>query len=330
MSKVIKILKGKDGFSEIYDDWLMLAKRCAKNFLHYPFWYGAELEAYGDQHPNVYFIAVYDAGQLVAVIPLEEVVFKKSILSFSVLEIFYSNEMGVCDITSEIPISSLEKDFVSIIKEISPWSIYVKCQGIGQESLFNQQKLLLGSTYKKHSHYSKYIDFSRGQDVFWASYNSKFRRNLKRKISKAAALGEVSFISENEVTKLASRFAEFLAVEDSGWKGKDKTSIKAQLNKNYYYQYLLDKYGQEGLCHINLLYLDDKCIAAQFSLLVDQTLYLLKIGYDEEYSDISPGYLGVSWIDRWKPEAEKVSVSFSSGGKVSGYCAAKMMKMMAR
>jgi len=352
MEKTVKVFKGSSGFAEIYDDWLKLAKRCATHFLHYPFWYGAEIEAYCEQHPNVYFIAVYGANQLDAVIPLEEVVFKKSIFSFSVLEIFYSNEMGVCDVTSEIPLHFLEKDFQSAIKKISPWSFYVKFQGVCQNSLFARQTLLLGNTYKKHSHYSKYIDFSNGKDAFWSSYNSKFRRNLKRKISKAAALGDVSFVSESDPSKLPARYEEFLAIEDSGWKGKDKTSIKSQPNKKRYYQFLLDGYGKEKICHINLLYLSGKCIAAQFSLLVDQTLYLLKIGYDEEYSDISPGYLlleklveygcatkkfnrisfvtGVSWIDRWKPEAEEVSVSFSSGGKVTGYCATTIMKMMAR
>ncbi|GAB4507905.1 MAG: hypothetical protein Tsb0026_05140 [Sulfuricaulis sp.] len=42
---------------------------------------------------------------------------------------------------------------------------------------------------------------------------------------------------------------------------------------------------------INVLLLDGKCIAVQFCLLTDSTLYILKIGYDESHAQIAPGYL---------------------------------------
>jgi len=340
MKKVVKVFKGSTGYTEIYDDWLMLSKRCATHFLHYPFWYGAELVSSPDKHSDVFFVAVYDGEKLVAVIPLERVKLEKYGLSLPVVELFYSNEMGVCDITAEIPLSDVVTDIQDALKKSTGFFLCIKTQGIPEHSLFDKKELTFGDSYKKHSHQSKYIEFPLGSEAFWSSYNSKFRRNLKRKLSKATSQGELRLVSENSKAKLPEAFEIFLSVEGSGWKGKDRTSIELQTDKLNYYQYLLKHYGQEGLCHINLLYLSEKCIAAQFSILVGQTLYLLKIGYDEGYADISPGHIllqklvdygcetnkfgrisfvtGVSWIDRWKPLKENINVSyFFSNGAVA-------------
>ena len=42
-------------------------------------------------------------------------------------------------------------------------------------------------------------------------------------------------------------------------------------------------------CEISILRVDSIPIAAQFGIIVDETVYQLKIGYDEKYSNLSPG-----------------------------------------
>ena len=73
---------------------------------------------------------------------------------------------------------------------------------------------------------------------------------------------------------------------------------------------------------------------AQIGILIRGVLNLLKIAYDEGYSEVSPGYLlidnlitepdddhyiskisfvtGVDWIDRWKPQCESVRVAYTT------------------
>jgi CelD/BcsL family acetyltransferase involved in cellulose biosynthesis len=79
---------------------------------------------------------------------------------------------------------------------------------------------------------------------------------------------------------------------------------------------------------INLLELNGECIAAQFGLLFDGVLYLLKIGYRESHARLAPGFLlferlleecsaggpihtvnigtGPDWSHSWRPESVPV------------------------
>jgi hypothetical protein len=43
----------------------------------------------------------------------------------------------------------------------------------------------------------------------------------------------------------------------------------------------MESFGASGHCQINLLVLGDQCVAGQFCLWLDETLYILKIGYLE-------------------------------------------------
>jgi CelD/BcsL family acetyltransferase involved in cellulose biosynthesis len=58
-----------------------------------------------------------------------------------------------------------------------------------------------------------------------------------------------------------------------------------------FYRSLIREYSIPNACVINILLLDGKCIAGQFCLLTDGVLYILKIGYNESYAQIAPGYL---------------------------------------
>ena len=133
-------------------------------------------------------------------------------------------------------------------------------------------------------------------------------------------------------------FEIFMRLEDSGWKGQNKTSIIQQPAKLRYYRELTSSYAEDGVLAVNLLKLGDEYIAAQVGVQIGKTLYLLKIAYNEAYSDISPGYLlidgliseqesddflekisfvtGVGWIDRWKPSAEVVRVAYDGGSEI--------------
>lgn len=349
MPITIQAFQGKQGLSQLKPDWINLANRCATHFLHYPFWYEAELQVNESQHPKVYFFAIYEAEQLIAVIPLEQTQRKIGPLSLKTIELFYENEMGVCDILSETSLAHYHKDIIKKIKITFPHGHIIRSQSIPENSSFFKSSINFGRKYGKHSHESKYLSFPTGKEDFWASYNSKFRRNLKRKINKASGQGELRLECIAAPSELISAFDTFLAVENSGWKGRDKTSIYAQPKKKQYYQILLEEYGKKGLCQINLLYLNEQCIAAQFSIVIANTLHLLKIGYNEDYADISPGDIileklidhgcdtgkyntisfvtGVSWIDRWKPQCNPVQIHYYCGNTLSGKILVNLLKM---
>jgi CelD/BcsL family acetyltransferase involved in cellulose biosynthesis len=63
---------------------------------------------------------------------------------------------------------------------------------------------------------------------------------------------------------------------------------------------LIDTLASQNMCEINLLKTNGHTIAGQFCLVTGATLYILKIGYDEDFSPVAPGQmLLVQTVDRY-------------------------------
>ncbi len=116
-------------------------------------------------------------------------------------------------------------------------------------------------------------------------------------------------------------FERFLQLEDAGWKGKNGTSILREPHSLEYYRRILRDYGAKGRIRINWLKVGDEFIAMQLCVVGGDTLYMLKIAYDETMGRLSPGnalhgevlrtrayrWINVvgnpAWFQPWKPES---------------------------
>lgn len=328
-----RIFVGKSGFAELQPVWDKLASACGYHFLHYPVWYHAELEGRGDTN-DVFFVALYDAGKLFAVLPFERIFLRKGRLSLPVMQLFYPNEMGVNDVVADRALAPYQKLLQTVMRRELPFFAFIRWQCVMENGC--AVSLLPPDKKPRTTHASKYIDFSQGFTAFWDSYSSKFRKGLLKKLRKAEEQGELRLVCATSAEELPQAFDDFLAVEDSGWKGERGTSIKKQPKKLAFYQHLLKEYGERGICQINILYSNDVPIAAQFGVRVGRRLFLLKIGFREDYAAVSPGYLvlyklveqssargeidsvsfvtGVNWIDRWHPRHLDVGIFYLGNG----------------
>ena len=337
-----KVFNALAGFVAIEPQWAEVANQQACHFLQFPAWYRAELEGRGVTD-NVYFVACYQQNTLVAVLPFERVVVKVARCNIPVLQLFYPNEMGVNDVFSSISLQPHLPLLSRFLWQQIPFFVFVKWQCVLTEGTAATLGLPI-----RTSHASKYIEFKNGADAFWAEHSKKFTKGFQKKMLKAESLGDLKLQVVNQIEELPAAFEAFLAIENSGWKGESGTSILKQPSKLKYYQSLLEHYGAAGLCQINILWLGQEPIAAQFGLRVASTLYLLKIGFCEAYSEISPGYLilaklvahhcenkgvtrisfvtGVDWIDRWHPGLLPVGVFYTYNGTWWGALAYKILQ----
>lgn len=327
---IIEVLVGRAGLQAIKASWQSLAERCGYHFLHFPGWYEAQL-ANMENDRHVYFVTVAQAeAGLCAVLPFEKCMISKGAVKFPIVQLFYPNEMGVNDIFSTISLLDHRREIVRKLRQSAGFFAFIRWQCILQSGCATRQVVLPENA--RFTHQSKFIDFSQGLEAFWASYSSKFRKGLQKKVRKAEESGALSLVCATEGVALEEAFATFLQVEDSGWKGDRGTSVRKQPQKLAYYQALLASYSQARQIQINVLYLNDVAIAAQFGVRVGDRLYLLKIGFSENHAAISPGYLilyklieqlggdgvvraisfvtGVDWIDRWHPQADPVGVAY--------------------
>lgn len=127
--------------------------------------------------------------------------------------------------------------------------------------------------------------------------NSVLSKNMRASLRKARnrlqSLSGVRFLSTRDPELLPEYFDRFLEVEASGWKGEEGagTAISLDARLVAFYRQLLASFGQHQECEINILEAGGRVAAAQFALVVHQTMYLLKIGYDQSLSGIAPGNL---------------------------------------
>jgi hypothetical protein len=119
------------------------------------------------------------------------------------------------------------------------------------------------------------------------------RNILKRQFKKAKAIGEIKNKSYKTLAELTKIYPVFLDLEPSGWKGikGTKSAIKCNQDLIKFYYSLLSGFSVYGECIIDILYLKERPISGQFGFIINDTSYLVKCGYDEAMSHISPGNL---------------------------------------
>jgi CelD/BcsL family acetyltransferase involved in cellulose biosynthesis len=120
-----------------------------------------------------------------------------------------------------------------------------------------------------------------------------FRANLRKAENKLARQDRPEFIVASRKEDLLEHFEAFLNVEASGWKGTTglRTAIQLSPPMLQLFTRLIERFSTDQCCRINLLKLNGETAAGQFCLLSGDTLYILKIGYNEKFSKLSPGNL---------------------------------------
>lgn len=122
-------------------------------------------------------------------------------------------------------------------------------------------------------------------------FSKNFRGNLRKARNRVERTSEVEWVTARDLPRLRSAFRELCDTEASGWKGRGAApgAIQSSPELTRFYEGVIERFGSAGQCEINLLRVGGVAIAAQFNLLVDETCYVLKIGYRESHAQLAPG-----------------------------------------
>ena len=125
-------------------------------------------------------------------------------------------------------------------------------------------------------------------EYFQKDLSMNMRKSLKRFKNRLNKTGQYKFLHfEEDAT--AQKWQEFLRIEDSGWKGRNGTSIlRTTPEYRRYYDGLIRILSMSRDLHLYFLELDQKYIAAVVGFTAGDVFQYLKIGYDEEYHALSP------------------------------------------
>ncbi len=129
-------------------------------------------------------------------------------------------------------------------------------------------------------------------DAYFSTSNlrnmrSKLRRHRRRLMSRGVVSVEMRKGPSADETLLT----EFLALEGSGWKGRNGTAITSRTDRAAFYSAVTRNMAAQGYLEWHTIRLDGRLIAAEMGIRCGTSLFLPKIAYDEDFADCSPGSL---------------------------------------
>ena len=117
----------------------------------------------------------------------------------------------------------------------------------------------------------------------------KLRSDVKRSRKKLEARGPVSVELLKGAAATEAFLPEFVALEASGWKGRNGTAMANNPRVVDFYETLVKNFVAEERWEWHVLRVDDRVVAAQMGVRCGPVLTLPKYSFDEEFADGRPG-----------------------------------------
>ncbi len=124
-----------------------------------------------------------------------------------------------------------------------------------------------------------------------ANLRSKKRKELRRLRSRLESLGVIEFATLSADGQVAAWTGDFLALEASGWKGREGSALGSCPSTMTFFTEIVDGAYAAGKLDILKLTLDGRPLAMLINLKTPPGSFAFKIAFDETYARFSPGVL---------------------------------------
>lgn len=125
----------------------------------------------------------------------------------------------------------------------------------------------------------------------WQRERGRHAKPLRRRRRRLEERGPVTMERVTGGERLAERLEEGFALERSGWKAQRGTAIAQSQRRLAFYSDLASVAAKAGWLGLYFLRLDKQPIAFQYGLEYGGRYLAMKPGYDEAFSEVSPGQL---------------------------------------
>lgn len=128
---------------------------------------------------------------------------------------------------------------------------------------------------------------------YFKSVSGNHRSAIKRSLRKLEQEAELRVERAQQLTadELAAKLDVALDIEDRGWKGAERSSVRSSPVTVAYFKQEATEIMNAGCLDLWFLYANEKPIAFEYCHLAKGTCYSHKIGYDPEYARFGPGRL---------------------------------------
>jgi hypothetical protein len=124
----------------------------------------------------------------------------------------------------------------------------------------------------------------------------KIRENVRRGRRKLERRGVVSIEMRKGSDASEEFFAEFLALEASGWKGRNRTAMLNDTNVVAFYTTLIRNFAAQGYWEWHAIRVDGQLVVAGMGVRCGAGLMLPKYAFNEDFADCVPGSLLIGEI----------------------------------
>ncbi|MEH6721267.1 MAG: GNAT family N-acetyltransferase [Aurantimonas endophytica] len=115
------------------------------------------------------------------------------------------------------------------------------------------------------------------------------RRELARQRRLLERQGTVRFEVARDPEGVRLAFEDFLALEASGWKGRERSALTMDRYRSAFARESVNALAEDGRARVFTLRLDGQAIASLVAFIDRGEAYAWKSAYDEAYSQASPG-----------------------------------------
>ena len=126
---------------------------------------------------------------------------------------------------------------------------------------------------------------------FEKAMSASTRKKLRQHRRRLGEKGALDSVVVTEPAAVARAFEDFLALEASGWKGRQGTALLSDAADAHYTRAMVSALAAQGEAEIHSLTLDGKPVSMQVLLRSGRTAFTWKTCYDEALHDFSPGTL---------------------------------------
>lgn len=118
---------------------------------------------------------------------------------------------------------------------------------------------------------------------------NKKRKELRRQYNRLAELGPLEFVRTRGADGIEHWLAEFLALEERGWKGRNRSSLASSPQTEQLFCRALAGAARLGRLERLTLAVDGRPVAMLATLLAGRGAFSFKTTYDEDLARFSPG-----------------------------------------
>ena len=336
MKPVIQVLRDRESLAAIVAPWEDLAAHAIEpNPFYEPWILLPALQAQGEGE-QFRCVSIWDEGRLIGLFPFERRRRFKG-LPVATLTSWRHSAYLLCTplVRADAATECLRALVQWAVSDASVLELlYVPAQGPFDEVLRAAVRTVVRTARFSRALLVK----SASADAYMEeAMSGQLRRQLRRNEKRLREQGLVT-ISVGPGGDIGEEIERFLALEASGWKGREGGALAASPANLEFGRTVLCEAHRRGRLHMVGLDCGDRPVARRCSLLAGAGAYAFKTAYDEAYAAYSPGVLaealslrefhrlpGVQWMDSytepdnatvnrmWKDRRPMQSVALAAG-----------------